>query len=426
VTPEDHNVVYFDDSGCPAAKSEVLKGNRYRTFEIHQRRRVSEATSKVSPFQLTSPEFLVDPYSILAVLREDYPCYLDWVGNAYWVTRYDDVTSVFVDDPNYETRPKRWYYRLDDLGRDLRDELAVISCLAKHTDANAQVVAESLINAFVADGSANLATQFAARYPLELLTKTLDLPDADKGSDGRQAINELIAYFRPLLETRRANPGEDLISTVACLDLRAGPATAEDLVTTLLEADHETLHGALANLWYLLLTHPEQLAGVVSDRRRMKHAYYEMLRHSTPTLAARRHCRHEVERFGLLLPEGAMMICSAAAANRDPRIFDNPDQFIVERKDVCQREPRGMYRADGLAAGLAFGLGKPSQHPATPVDRPRSPYAITRDAAVAASNVLLDTLEDLRLAPGATPNLRCLSLGEMHTCWHLPVAFRSP
>ena len=117
------------------------------------------------------------------------------------------------------------------------------------------------------------------------------------------------------------------------------------------------------------------------------------------------------------------MICSAAGANRDPRIFDDPDSFIVDRKDLCQREPRGMYRADGLASGVTFGLGKPSKHPAVPEDRPRSLYAITRDTAVTASSVLLERLEGLKLEPGATPYLTSLLLGEMHTCWKLPVHF---
>ena len=147
------------------------------------------------------------------------------------------------------------------------------------------------------------------------------------------------------------------------------PVTVKDIVVTLLERDHETLHGTLANLWFLLLTHPEEQQQAISDRRLMKLAYLETLRHSTPVLSAHRYARHEIERFGRLIPEGAQLVCSAAAANRDPKIFNDPDSFIVDRKDMCQRESRGQYRADGLAAGIAFGLGKPSIHPAIPEDR---------------------------------------------------------
>jgi pulcherriminic acid synthase len=157
----------------------------------------------------------------------------------------------------------------------------------------------------------------------------------------------------------------------------------------------------------------------------LKLAYLETLRHSAPVLLAKRFAKREVERFGQVFPEGALVVCAAAAGNRDPRVFHDPDAFLVGRKDLTQREPRGMYRADGLASGIAFGLGPPSKQPAIPEDRPRSRYAIVRDAAVAASGVLLDRLEDLRLAPGAAPELRARGLGEMHTCWALPVVFRA-
>ncbi len=140
---------------------------------------------------------------------------------------------------------------------------------------------------------------------------------------------------------------------------------------------------------------------------------------------AKRFASHEVERFGRLLPEGALMMLSAASANRDPRVFDDPDSFVVGRKDLCPREPRGSYRADGLPGGIAFGLGQPSKFPAVPEDRPRSLYALTRDTVVTASQVVLDQLPGLRLADGAAPRLRSLRWGEMHTCWSLPVTFSS-
>ena len=230
-----------------------------------------------------------------------------------------------------------------------------------------------------------------------------------------------MAYVEPLLDRRRTEPGDDLISAIAGLDLGNQPATAVDVVATVLEADHETLHGGLANLWCLLLTHPEQFEVVRSDPRQMKFAWLETLRHSPPVHSAQRFARHEVERFGRLLPDGALLELSAAAANRDPRVFAEPDTFVVGRKDLCQREPRGQYRADGLPSGIAFGLGPPSVHPAVPKERPRSIYAITRDVAVTASTMLLDAFPNIRLPDGAAPTIRSLRLGEMRTCWHLPV-----
>jgi hypothetical protein len=142
-------------------------------------------------------------------------------------------------------------------------------------------------------------------------------------------------------------------------------------------------------------------------------------------LSGERFAKREVERFGLLIPEGALVICSAAGANRDETIFANADQFIVGRKDLVQREPRGQYRADGLPAGITPALGTPSKFPALPVGRPRSLYAITRDVATIASHALLDATSNLKLAPGAQPVLKSRGYGELHTCWHLPVTFTS-
>ena len=416
----------------------------FRSYEVYQRQRVSEPAAPVRPRQLLSDELLRDPYPVLAALRETEPCYRDWIGNAFWLTRYDDVTSVFVDDANFTTRTTRSAYGLDDAGRDLGDEPAVQACAAAHLRALARPVAEELVAALVARGGGDLAIDLAARFPLELLTRTLGLPPDEvpvfverylrmqRGASwepraevaGRAAVAELTTWSEALLRQRRADPGEDLLSVLAGLEPADGPVTGADVVATLLEADHQTLHGALANTCLLLLTHPDQLAQVSSEHRHVTSAYLEALRHSPPVQAARRHTRHEVERFGRLLPEGALVVCSAAAANRDPRQFRDPDTFDVGRRDLCRREPRGMYRADGLASGIAFGLGPPSRHPAQPEDRPPSRYAQTRDAAVTALTVLLEQAPDLRLEEGAQPVMRSLRLGDMWTCWSLPVVVR--
>ena len=418
----------------------------FRTYEVFQRERVGQSTAKIKPAQLVSREFADDPYPLLAILRENYPCYRDWLNNCFWITRYNDVTSVFTDDANFETRSKAWHLGIEGFGRDLRTALPVLTAQANAWDANAGRLAQAAVADFAGRGEADLATEFAARLNMQLWLAMLDVPEESAPQvaallwrlhrglswdprirlDGIAAAEELAACLGPLLEVRRSLPGGDLISAVASLELADGPAQPKDLVATLLEMDFETLHGTLANLWLALMTRPEEFEKVRADLRYVKLAVLETLRHSTPVIAAPRFARHEVERFGRLIPRGGLLLCSAAAANRDPRIFAEPDRFIAGRKDMCHREARGQYRADGLATGITPGLGPPTKHPAVPEDRPRSLHALTRDALVTASETLLGALDDLALADAAKPpGAVCRRLGEMHACWHLPVRFRA-
>ena len=65
------------------------------TYEVYQRERVGESTEKIKPSELISERFRIDPYPFLETLRENYPCYRDWLSNCYWITEYNDVTSIF-------------------------------------------------------------------------------------------------------------------------------------------------------------------------------------------------------------------------------------------------------------------------------------------------------------------------------------------
>jgi len=403
----------------------------FRTYEVYQRARLGETTELIKPRQLTSEAYLHDPYPLVATLREHYPCYRDWPGNAFWITRYDDVTSVFADDANYETRSRATMCGRAGWGRDLGDELDVLRCLERTADIHGESIARRLACALDRD----LATEVLARFPFELLCTAMAVePTAELArwylliqrapgweprsrQAGLDALDALAVWAEPLLAERRAGgDGEDLLSVVARLG-----GTGADLAVTLLEIDHGTLHGVLANLWWHLLTVPERLADVRSDPLLAKAAVLETMRHSPPIVSVDRFTRHEVERFGRLLPDGALVRLSAAAANRDPSVFGEPDEFDLHRRDLCQREPRGQYRADGLPSGISFGTGEPSKHPAVPDDRPRSSYAITRDLAVRMTRVIIDELPAVRLADGAAPTMRSLRLGEIHTCWSLPV-----
>ncbi len=366
---------------------------------------------------------LTDPYRLLSILREQYPCYRDWKGNRFWITRYDDVTSVFADDANFETRPKRCRLGDDSIGRDLWDHIPVLTAHAERIDAALPGIVERAIADLVADDDrADLAVGFAARLPLELWGAVLELPADDlpafaqrywrmqRGTgwdmrdrlDGLAAFDELDADIDPLLERRRADPGDDLISAIA----HARPRR---------RAGNRCRRGGHA-----ARSRPRDAARRTGQpvvqpahaprpvRRRAVRAAPDEVRLARdaapqPTGPLRPTRSHDTRSSA-----SAACFPTARCSNSRPRpptatrgSSTTPTSFVVGRKDLCQREPRGQYRADGLPSGIAFGFGRPSIHPAVPKERPRSIYAITRDVAVTASTMLLDAVPHVRLADGA-------------------------
>ncbi|MEM9037727.1 MAG: cytochrome P450 [Actinomycetota bacterium] len=427
------------DEGERAVPSRDADERGYRSYEIYQRRRITESSPDILPRHLWSDRYLDDPYGLVGALREHGPCYRDWAGNAFWVTRYDDVTSVLVDDANFETRTWRWSFDLHRRGRDLGRHVPVMQAEADVWDADAADVAERLVaRALGAEGEVALGV--ADRLAAELECRVLGLdPDdwpwfvstvgrlrnagmADPAgrASALSAFDELAARFDRLVDERRGDDGADLISVAARLELDR-PVGGDDIAATVVEADPQTLPGSMANLWFLLATHPGHAERIVDDRRLVVAGWLEAVRHSPPVVAAERWARHEVERFGQLLPEGARVICSVAAANRDPRIFGDPDTFDPFRLDLCQREPRGHHRADGLAAGVVPALGPPSLFPAVPEDRPRSRYARVRDVAVVATGALLDRVGVPALADPEAARPSASRLGGPHRSWELVV-----
>lgn len=413
----------------------------YRTFEVYQRQRPDQSTELINGAQLIAPKMKIDPFSTLAILRDNYPCYRDWINNAFWLTRFDDVTSVFTDDANFETRSNAWRYGDNLPGRNLMSEPVMRLAYANSFDAGCEQLVHQLIDELGdSSASSDLAIDFAAKLPGYILCQAIGVPrdrydqvasllwlvqrglawlpiNKKAGLAARLQLNALLTDCWDSA-ANADDPESNMISAANSIG-----ASPEDLTATIVELDQQTLHGLLANLWFHLLSGSNNLERVRSDSALLKIATLETLRHSPAVLAAHRFARHEVERFGCLIPEGALVICSSAAANRDPRIFAEPDSFVLDRSDICHREPRGQYRADGLASGMAVGLGPPSKHPAVPEDRPRSDYALVRDTTVRASHALIERLPGLRLATSDSPEMRSLSIGEMYTCWHLPIAF---
>jgi len=168
-------------------------------------------------------------------------------------------------------------------------------------------------------------------------------PFARRFADG---FTELFVYLRQLVEERRREPREDLISTiVAEQDGQVGLSDREAMqfVMLLLIAGNETTTNLLGNTVNALLDHPEQAERLAADPALVPAAVEEGLRFDTPVQVVFRTASEDVELRGVRIPKGAFVAVYLGSANRDERRFADPDRFDLERG------PQGFP---------AFGFGK--------------------------------------------------------------------
>jgi cytochrome P450 len=415
-----------------------------RSYEVYQRQ-----TSKDIPVAIPGgfwqrPEYLADPYPTLALLREHYRCFQDWPTNTHWVTSYDEVTSLIADEANFGVRPRHAIYGMGLFGRDLRDEPPVRDAIGFGMQSLAETVAAWAAEG-LPSGRVDLIDGFVQPFTVELLARVVGMPDGQAGrfgdlwramqegvgwhpgraDAGMRALTELEEMVAQMLVAPGASATPSVLS--AALDSADGASpdgVARDIMTTLLELDFRTLEGSLANLFCLLLTHDDQLEMVIDEPDLIMRTWQEAMRHSPAVMESHRFARREVERFGRLIPRGSLVVCSAGAANRDPDVFWEPDRFCITRKDLAHREPRGQFRMDGLPSGIAPGLVPLSRMPALPADRPPSLYALTADAAVAATTALLERWGGIRPALTHQPGIGSRWAGDERVCRRLLVEQR--
>ena len=146
------------------------------------------------------------------------------------------------------------------------------------------------------------------------------------------ALNERIAE---LIGERRTRPGDDLLSALLrAADDEPGAYTEAELVTlviNLIFGGHDTSRSLLTAAVDLLLSHPESIALLRREPALVVNATEEILRCEPPVPVLAREPRETLEVAGIALPPGRMVLLSVLSANRDPRVFSDPDRFDITR-----------------------------------------------------------------------------------------------
>ncbi|HEX7095881.1 MAG TPA: cytochrome P450, partial [Acidimicrobiales bacterium] len=213
-------------------------------------------------------------------------------------------------------------------------------------------VAHELIDRFESRGTADLVADFTSRYPFIVITRLLGLPRHSEEEVKRWAIamldiqrnynfalqcsREFVAFVDPILQQRRVDPGDDLISKLATAEVEGQRLTDEEIfnfLRLLFPAGADTTYLGLGNTLYSLLTHPDQMEIVLNDLEgECRWAAEEGIRLNPPTAWIPRRNPRDVVWHGIEIPAGASMMLGIMAANRDPAIYPDPDRFDVRRR----------------------------------------------------------------------------------------------
>jgi cytochrome P450 len=186
-------------------------------------------------------------------------------------------------------------------------------------------IVNGYIDAFAERGRADLVRELTFPFPVYVIAGLLGLPKQDLPKFHRWAVglisvafdfaNGLAAskrlgdYFTPIIEARRAQPKDDIISVLTQAELEGTRLDNEHVLgflRLLLPAGAETTYRSSSNLLFGLLTHPEQLDAVRRDRSLIPRAMEEGLRWETPLTGIGRLCTEDTEVCGVRIPKGAI------------------------------------------------------------------------------------------------------------------------
>lgn len=366
-----------------------------------------QATSRIP--DLFAPDVARDPFPAYAALRRIGPV-LDERNDMWVLTRHADVLDALHDPTGFSSAggysafaggrigPPAAAARADGLGleRAFLSRVLIASDPPEHTvlrrvvsrgftrraiaawEPRATTLASRLVEGMVGrlevDGGADFTRDLAIPLPVTLIAEVLGIPaermddfrrwsealvgafsnDVDVARDG-QALAEMVAYFAEVVDHRRRDPGDDMVSTIAGATPdgeRLAPFEVVMFCVLLLVAGNETTTNLLGNLQHAFWDHPGEWDAVVDDPSLAPAAVEEGLRYCGPVQGLFRRTTAERRIGGVDIPEGAHVYVCFAAANRDETVFPDAERFVA-RREVTEQVAFGHGVHYCLGAHLA-------------------------------------------------------------------------
>lgn len=304
------------------------------------------------------------PFHELAWIRANEPVYRD-VNGMWALTKLEDVrwaerqpqlfsNATHGSRPNGEPQPSM----IDSDDPSHADQRRIVARgfgprQMKAYEDHVVEVSRRLVDAVIAKGECDVVADIARPLPMTLIGEMLGAPESDyerlqtwsdrmiAGSDKVEYVTEDVvnaafeyyAYITEVIEERKSNPGEDLVSKL----LQGGEGESLDDAFVvgnsllLLVGGNETTRNVIAGGLEALARRPDQLEWASSSAENFESAMEEMLRWVSPINHMNRTTTQDVEVRGVTIPAGSQVLMHYLSANRDEDAFAEPDGFDARR-----------------------------------------------------------------------------------------------
>lgn len=358
-------------------------------------------------FDPLSPEFLADPFAVLASLDlANKPVFYAPTIDYYVITGYHDIESIFSDHESYSAaaaqlplveldpharqilldgghRPQPSMVSLDQPAHTRLRRPTARAFSARRTaemEPRIRHVLDELLDAIAPEGPFDLVSALTFPLPATVVFSFMGVPEQDYSqlkawcghratlAWGRPAADEQVEhaqnmaayrrYLRDLVASKSLGRGDDFTSALLGIhDEDPEQLSHEEIASILFSlsfAGHETTNYLIGNMLRRLLEHPTLWDGVVADHTLIPAAIEETLRYDPSVPVWRRLTTRPVEVAGVQIPEQSKLFLWLAAAGRDPSVFDRPDVFDLHRTNA----KRHLAFGKGIHFCIGSALGK--------------------------------------------------------------------
>jgi cytochrome P450 len=330
-------------------------------------------------------EFLADPYPVYASLCAEGPIHRIQLGVPRWIlVRYAECFT-FLRDPRLSSMGRARVY-LSALPDDARGQFAelqraldrwmlfldapehsrlrkllnkgfappVVQALRGQIEAMVDEMLDS--EALVASKEIDLVGDFAYPLPVRVIAQMLGVPSTRhreftewtnsialffgspltnaSAQRTQESVIGLTSFFRNVVMERRLHRGTDLVSLLIDIEEEGHTLTDDELYAQcvlLLFAGHETTRNLIASGMYTLLRNAEAMSDLRVHPEIVRTAVEELLRYESPLQYVSRVAKEDTKIADTNIPAGESVLFLLAAANRDPRKFEDPDHLNLRR-----------------------------------------------------------------------------------------------